>query len=343
VRPGDLFRMLEYAYGLKGFRLLDDSYEADSLQGFYDRLAEILARRILIRERAGLYREYLGRRGPLPYVRGRLDAPKMARRPWSPEPWCRYRESTADIEDNRILAWTTFLVGRSGALRDRTARLVRRAHHALHAAVTVWPIGPEACEQRAYNRLNADYEPLHALCRFFLEHTGPATAAGDREMLPFLVDTARLYEKFVSGWLAEHLPEGLRATPQEKVHIGGSLRFDIDLVLYDADKGLPLCVLDTKYKDPSAPEAGDVEQVVAYAEARGCREAVLVYPFGPEEGLEASVGRIRARTLTFPPGADIERSGPRFIEELLVQLAPGFSRAPGHRLSGGESDHTQAQ
>ena len=55
-----------------------------------------------------------------------------------------------------------------------------------------YPVGADRCVGRTYNRLNADYEPMHALCRFFLENSGPAHARGDRSMLPFLVNMPRL-------------------------------------------------------------------------------------------------------------------------------------------------------
>jgi 5-methylcytosine-specific restriction enzyme subunit McrC len=68
----------------------------------------------------------------------------------------------------------------------------------LQGAVQTYPVGPESCVGRTYNRLNADYEPMHALCRFFLENSGPTHERGDRSMFPFLVDMSRLYELFVA-------------------------------------------------------------------------------------------------------------------------------------------------
>ena len=57
-----------------------------------------------------------------------------------------------------------------------------------------------------YHRLNRDYEVLHALCRFFLENSGPAHSSGGHTFFPFLVDMAQLFERFVAGWLQKHLP-----------------------------------------------------------------------------------------------------------------------------------------
>jgi len=59
---------------------------------------------------------------------------------------------------------------------------------------------------RRYIRQNADYATLHALCRFFLEQAGPTHELGRHRMLPFVVEMAALFERFVVAWLRVHLP-----------------------------------------------------------------------------------------------------------------------------------------
>ena len=49
LKLSNLFRMLEYAYRLESFRFLDDLFESKSLKEFYERLANVLARRIVDR------------------------------------------------------------------------------------------------------------------------------------------------------------------------------------------------------------------------------------------------------------------------------------------------------
>jgi 5-methylcytosine-specific restriction enzyme subunit McrC len=225
------------------------------------------------------------------------------------------------VEDNQILSWTLFSVARSGLLSESASALVRRAYHALHGTVTLLPVSAKACSGRTYNRLNEDYRPLHTLCRFFLDHAGPTHETGDRRMLPFLVDTGRLYEMFIAEWLRAHLPDEVSIVSQEKVSIDGVLHFDVDVVLYDSESGLARCVLDTKYKAASAPTAEDVEQVVAYAEAKGCREAFLVYPSVFTRSLDTNVGKIRVRSLTFSPSGYLEYQGQAFMNELLAPVS----------------------
>ena len=327
----NLFRMLEYAYDLKSFRFLNDLFRADTLQDLYERLAGLLSRLVLDRTRRGLYRAYLTRSEHLPYVRGRLEARELSLRPWTVDLPCTYEDHTADIEDNRILSWTLFVIVRSGSVTGRELANVRRAYRTLQGAVQTYPVGPDSCEERSYNRLNADYEPMHALCRFFLENSGPTHERGDRSMLLFLVNMPRLYELFVSEWLKAHLPDVISLVPQERAYLDGTsdLYFDIDLVLRDTSTGEILCVLDTKYKDSTTPATDDVAQIVAYAEKMGCQEAVLVYPRGLPRPFEARVGDIRVRSLSFPLDGDVDEAGHRFMRTVLED-APVYSALRCH-------------
>ena len=318
VSVHNLFRMLDYAYRLRSFDLLDGLVESDSLNGFYERLAQALAQRVLARGRRGFHRAYLSRVGALSTVRGRLEADRM--RPWDPRLYCRYEEQTRDVADNQILAWTLRRIAQSGFCSERVQPIVRRAYRSLLGVATPIPFSAEACVERLYNRLNEDYRPLHVLCRFFLEHTGPGHRLGNRPMLSFLINMARLYELFVAEWLRAHLPAPWTVKVQERVTVRGSggnqdLRFDLDLVLYDGDETARL-VLDTKYKAGERVEAADVNQIVTYAQARGCREAALVYPDLPGRPLDATVGDVRVRALRFGLDGDLDSSGEALLEQL---------------------------
>ena len=67
---------------------------------------------ILERTRRGLYRAYLTRSEQLPNVKGRLEGRALSVRPWTVDLPCTYEDHTADIEDNRILSWTLFVIVR---------------------------------------------------------------------------------------------------------------------------------------------------------------------------------------------------------------------------------------
>jgi len=320
VQLGNLFRMLEYAYRLQSFEFLTGLTQCRSLREFYERLAHVLARRVLDRGRRGFYRAYLPVNERLPYARGRLEARRALRTPWKVQlPW-HYERHTPNVEDNRILAWTLFCVARSAMCTERVLPAVRRAYRSLQGLVTVAPLQSRACVGRVYHRLNEDYRLLHALCRFFLEHAGPHHDPGDRTMLPFLVNMERLFELFVAEWLKAHLPPGVTLRAQEPVSIGAgrSLQFRIDLVLYDEATTAPLMVLDTKYKSASDARLPDVAQVVTYAQSKGCAEAILIYPTPLPDPFDAMIGDIRIRTLTFALDGDLEHAGESFLQTLLA-------------------------
>ena len=310
---GNLFGMLEYAYDLKSFRLLDGLVALTTLAEFYEQLAYVLAQRILARSRRGLTRSYVAQTARTATVRGHLNMRALTQQPWQVYPTCTYSEQTTDNEANQILAWTLFIIIQSGLCTERTLPVVRQAYERLRGLVRLQPVSPWACSGRCYDRLAADYQPLHALCRFFLEQTGPGYTAGDRQMVPFLVDMARLYERFVAAWLRTHLPAQVTLATQEQVRLAatgtGNLAFMLDIVLSDAATGVPHIVLDTKYKTAATPTTDDIAQIVAYATARGCRDAVLVYPAVLAAPLTITVGDIRVRSASFALQADLEAAG----------------------------------
>jgi 5-methylcytosine-specific restriction enzyme subunit McrC len=318
-----LFRMLEYAYRLESFHFLDDLVDVESLEEFYERLANVLAKRVLDRSRQGFYRAYLPESEELPYVRGRLDIRRLMEKPWSAKIHCHYEEHTADVEENQILAWTLRRIARSGMCSRRVQPTVRRAYRSLHGLASMQPFSPQDCVGRAYTRLNDDYHPMHALCRFFLEHSGPSHEVGDRTIMPFLVNMARLFELFVAEWLRAHLPEELMLSVQEKVSLGKAetIDFNIDLVLSDGLTGEPVCVLDTKYKKGDGPKPSDIAQVVTYAEMKDCQRAMLIYPVPLSSSLDHQVGRIQVQSLTFQLHGDLEENGQIFLKKLVNRCA----------------------
>lgn len=317
---GNLFRMLEYAYRLNSFKFLKGLIKCDSIQDFYERLAKILALRILDRGRKGLYRIYDPIKETLPYIRGKIDTNRLSKKPWAVDLNCHYEDHTADIDENQILGWTLFKIARSGICTERVLPTVRKAYRLIQGFTTLTPHLPASCIRRLYNRLNNDYEPMHALCRFFLEQTGPTHEIGDKSVLPFIVDMARLFELFVAEWLRKNLPENLSLKTQERVDIGKEkiVYFNIDLVIYDNETGNTKYVLDTKYKAPESPNSDDIAKVVAYSEIKNCNEAVLIYPKPLAKPMDEWVGDNRVRTIAFRLDGDLEKSGKLFLQDLLI-------------------------
>lgn len=313
----NIFRLWATAYGLQSVQLLDGLVGVASLAAFYERVVLLLLARLQQRERQGFYRAYQAHTAVTPFVRGRVQ-PQAQVYAGSRQLLCRYDVHTGDVPENQIVAYTLQQVARSGRCTPPLQTAVRRAVHRLQNVATPHPFRPDACLARPYTRLNQDYQVMHALCRFLLEHQGPAVAAGPQPMQPFLINMARLYELFVAEWLQAHLPSPWRIKAQESVTMGrdDALRFEIDLVLYDGD-GRAYAVLDTKYKVPGKAANPDVSQVVTYAQAKGCRHAILIYPTPLPQPLDVHLHQLHVRSLTFAIDGDLEAAGQRFLAELL--------------------------
>lgn len=332
VPLNSIFGMLEYVYGLKQFRLFDDLVALDSLAEIYGRLARILARSVRDRVRKGLYRAYLPRHERLAFVRGRPDIPAHVRAPWRTNPPCHFEELTADLEDNRILAWTLHVAGRSELCAAEPKREVLGAFRALSGHMHLREATAHDCIGRTYQRLNEDYAPMHALCRLLLESSNPTHERGERNMIPFVVNMETLFEDFVAAWLRANVPAHIQVEPHHKIYFatGDGRRFDIDILLRDRTTGQPLAVLDTKYKAPDQPSSRDVQQVLAYAEVTRAPEAILVYPSNLSRATDLYIGDsiVRVRSLTFDVGTDLETAGRKLLSALELEPIGGVIGIP---------------
>lgn len=324
-----VWRMLNYAYFTQ-LHLFDSTFTCRTMPDLIERLAAVLSKRVLDRARRGLYRTYVSESGRLPCVRGRIDINQAMRKPWIPEPHCHYQRHTSDNDENRILTWTLERIARSGLCHERNEihpsgalPAVRQAYRVLSGATSVHPFTSQDCLGRRYNRLSADYCILHSLCRFFLDSMSPShLACGENgaDMLPFLIPMEKLFQDYVAEWLRRHLDINWHVERQERYDIGDSgQNFQIDLVLYDP-MGQARYVVDTKYKSPKngRPTSSDISQVIAYAVAKKCREAVLLYPTTLSFPLDAIVNGIRVRTLTFSLQQDSDEAGRQFLWQLKM-------------------------
>ncbi len=324
VPLSSLFEMLEYAYKVGEF-LPRDMAQVQTLEELFERLALVFARRVLDRARKGLYRAYVAEDDRMSYVRGRIDLRHTVEAPWDPQVHCHYEDHTADVEENRILSWTLFRLPRTGLIKEHSRSTVMQAYRQVRPFASLEPVTSAQCLGRTYHRLNQDYQPLHALCHFFLESIGPDLNSGKRHMLPFLINMAQLYETFVAEWLQRQGIVGMTVHPQEPVMWDplGKRQARVDLVLRDAATSRPVCVLDTKYKAQDSAADDDIHQIVFYAQAIDCHEAVLIYPQALANPTTTFVGDIRVRTLTFSLDGDLDEAGRRFVSELLRTVDDG--------------------
>jgi 5-methylcytosine-specific restriction enzyme subunit McrC len=317
-----LFGMMEYAYDVGSARFLEGVYDADSIEGFFDRVANILARNIIRRSNEGFHKEYVEREETSAFVRGDIDIQRTVRKPWTPKVHQRVRELTADIEDNQILLWTLRTVLSSDLRRESTRTTVRHAYRALEPVTSLQEFTASDCTGREYRRLNSDYEFMHTLCYLILNNSGPTRNLGRHRMIPFIVEMPTLYERFVARWLDAHLPSGYRVEAQKTVRLdeATNISFDLDLVFWQ--DGEVIAVADTKYKDTRKSSTDDVAQVVAYAEQMGTDEAILIYPTDLDVNADFQVGEVRVRDRQFRLDGTIDQMGKDFMSDLLSVVGP---------------------
>jgi 5-methylcytosine-specific restriction enzyme subunit McrC len=318
VPVGNLFAMLDYAWDLRSFHLLDGLVAGATVGDVVARLAHILARRVLALAQRGFVGAYHERTEPRAALRGRLDIPMLARQPWHTRLPCTFGEYTHDTLDQRALLWTLHTILPSPICTPAIQPTVRQAYRALAGIATLTPISSADLDALCYHRLNDEYRPLHALCRFFLSHTGPALGEGSVPLLPFLVNMARLFERFVATWLAAHVPETCIIQPQARIPLAdGRVTFVADGVWRDRATCVARGVFDTKYVADPQPTTDAIAQVVAYARAIGCHDALLIAPVATTPPLDLLVGDIRVRALAFPLADDLDAAG----QEVLAAIA----------------------
>jgi len=322
VPINNLFGMLEVAYRLE-FGQPEGLVDLDSMNEMFERLALVLARMVLHRARKGLYRTYCRESSELQYVRGRIDMKRASRRPWDPALFCHYEDHTTDVAENRLILWTLMTVIRSGICSGRTLPQIRQAYRILRRFAEHHRYSASDCAGRVYNRLNEDYEPMHGLCRFFLDGMGPTRHLGANRSIPFIINMPELFEEFVARWLQRELRHNEKhdLIIQESRYVEGEtvLNYKMDLVFRDRDTGFPVLVADTKYKTPKRSGHDDINQMVTYAQVLGCSEAVLIYPRTLDDRVDSYIGNVHIRSVEFDvQGTDLDSAGNAFLYQLLA-------------------------
>lgn len=311
----NLFRLLEYAYDLTSYRLLDGHVRGATLPELYAHLAGHLAHAVMKLARAGLAQDYVPRTADTTALRGRLNIAHMVQQPHTLTLPCTFAELQVDIPENQILAGALLVILRSGLCDEPMLSLVRQAWQILAVTVTPWYGVPPPL---VYTRRTAPYQQAHALSRLFLAHCGPAWGTGETATIPFLVNMARLFEHVVAAWLQRHAPPTLLVQTQERLPLNpaGDLAFVADIILRDRCTGQPLAVLDTKYTVDPLAETADIAQVAAYAAALDATQGYLVYPTPLAQPLDVMVGTIHVQSAVFALDDKIDHAGAAFMGQV---------------------------
>jgi len=328
VPIANVLRMLEVAWDLTRLKLPKGTFDARTLVEFYERMAMIFAQRVSDRCVRGIYRSYVEEKDELVAVRGRVQVSEAVAHPLRVRLPCRYEEFTADVDDNRILAFALQCIRRSGLCMEAHAQPhVRKAYQLIASFAAPNPFTAQACLGRHYNRLNADYRLLHALAHFFIAHTGPTIYTGARQTVPFFVYMPQLFQEFVAAYLRDAIADrhlALHFKTQEPFLLDSvaGVKFQFDGVLrQNTEDGPILGVLDTKYKANGTPSTDDIAQVLAYAHVLGAPDAILIFPAPLANPVNFLNHGISVRSLSYSLDGDLDAAGNTFMCDLLAGQA----------------------
>lgn len=281
VPIGNLWQMLAQAWDAVELGL---PTPARGVAGLLDGLMAAYVRELDALLGRGLARGFVTRRAVLPAIRGRLDvAAQLRLRTAACDRFaCVYHELHADTPANRVLR-AALEVARVNCARHLA--LGAALHRCLRAlgGVSATPIG--RCELASVCAPAAarHYRPALALARLILEGCAVSHRPGGRQVPALIVDTARLFERFVGAVLARGLPADLRArTSGRGAALDEERRALLTPDVVVEAGGTPACVVDAKYKTSAAasaePGSEDLYQMLAYCVGYRVPAAVLVYP-----------------------------------------------------------------
>jgi len=284
VRPkvpaSNLFVMLAAAYRLDSpFREQAAAY--DTIDEVLEFLVDEFIRLVEERIAAGLHRDYVEREDNLLAVRGRIAVAEDMRRNaiLRHRIYCRYTEFSWDIPENQVIRQVAHLL--AGSVRDQRRRLRLWQIDHLLGEVTPATLPAAMLDRFVYGRLNADYEPIHHLCRLFLHGSSVSEHAGETRFRTFLLNMNQLFEMFVTETLRAHAPRGTEVSGQHETFLDRQNRLPIRPDLLLSSSGAPALVADCKYKRTSAGSPfhnHDVYQILAYCTALGLDRGMLIYP-----------------------------------------------------------------
>jgi 5-methylcytosine-specific restriction enzyme subunit McrC len=321
----NIFSMLEYAYNLKSIQFLDGITGYDSVEDIFEYLASIFAKMVIKRNKKGLYQSYIEKSEHLPYIKGRLNVKSTASAliNKSIKIECEYDELTADLIENKIIAWTLYRLLSYDIKRQDVRLEIRHAYRAISGRVETTQIEIKDCVNQLYNKLNEDYKPMHALCRFFLEHSGPLQNRGEHEYVPFILNMPILFESFVAEWLKINIPDGWDIEKQYNIELDENREysFKIDLVIFEKSSHRVLAVLDTKYKRTTRPLINDIHEIVSYAVRMNTESAILIYPSLNTKANSIPVGdKVKVYCITFDLNKDLKEAGDLFLKSIKDEL-----------------------
>lgn len=231
---------------------------------------------------------YVDQEDNLGVVRGRIEFVRDIRENYvlRQRTYCRYSELIWDIPENQVLRFVAHTLSGWDFGKDTRARL-ENIDRWMDEVSRPRFVSPDL-DRFGYHRLNLDYEPMHRLCRLFLDEFSLSEERGGYELNGFILNMNQLFEDFVTEGLRREVGGGWVVSAQEPNYLGSrrtsglglrnAVRIKPDIVLRrGAGVG---AVLDCKFKRTSAEsfKHHDFYQVLSYCTALRTPRGGLIYP-----------------------------------------------------------------
>lgn len=241
--------------------------------------------------RRGIPRSYIPREENLAVVRGKILVGRQIRENVCHRNriWCGYDEFLEDTVMNRIIKVTLkhlYRFARSLAVQQKLEQL-----RAVYADITdAYPCDAD-WERLSFDRTNEEWQVILNQCRWFLSGMSPDIFSGSEQSISLLFAMNLLFEEYIAVELKKALGdthEVLAQKPQKKLlqKADGTRLFTMkpDLFVRSKKTGLPVAILDTKWKLLNAEERklgisqADLYQMYTYAGTYNVPQVLLLYP-----------------------------------------------------------------
>jgi 5-methylcytosine-specific restriction enzyme subunit McrC len=264
-------------------------------------VAQAFGREVQTLAAHGLAKGYATERRTRPPYAGRIDAAlHLSRFGGRPDRLVTVmRRLSTDIAENRVLALALDILGRVPLSPATSARL--KTLVPVFANVARQPMRPDEAAAIVLTNLTRRYASALALAEVILRSQSlvPRSAGlGGGSILFFM---PKVWEAYVATWVRSLWSGDEVRSPDPFMLTKEGLRAEADVTVWR--DGRRIALYDAKYKWPdSAPDRGDLYQMVTYCDSLHLDEATLVYP-GELSTRTVTVGQRRVHVVGVRPGA----------------------------------------
>jgi len=312
----NIFRMLSYVAEL--YSPLDEhvGYERD--ERLFDIIGKVFAFELSSLLKNGLKQLYTPVNGELGTIRGHILFNETIKRQTLQKGkiFCGYWCLSLDHPLNQAVVTAARALLSSDVISVDTKRLLRHSLDRIPTGAIASDFRLEQFAQITLDRTTEYYRRIVFLSRMVLSSLAYSNVSGDNHFAGFLLDVAKLFEKYVAKALIDHEQDGCLVNSQSRVKLDleGQVECRPDLLF--SSEAVPKFVADTKYKDFSNLKFlnQDVYQIITYLVRHRCHHGFLIYPVFKE-------GRVGIlKSITVPT-----ESGELYVHAVCISLEdPGL-------------------